>query len=68
VRDWVAEKIGAGSQKCGNYDHPVHYLQHMVWHEGWHAGLIVLALRLAGHEPSEETESALVWNQWRLPG
>ncbi len=67
VRDWVADKLAAGAQTVGNYDHPVLYLQHMVWHEGWHVGLIVLALRLAGHEPSDEWESANVWDQWRLP-
>lgn len=67
VRSWVADRIADGTQECGNYDHPVLYLQHMVWHEGWHAGLIVLALRLAGYEPNEETECALIWDQWRRP-
>lgn len=67
VRNWTEEQINADAQKVGNYDHPVFYLQHMLWHEGWHAGLIVLALRLAGHEPPEEQECALIWDQWRLP-
>lgn len=67
VRSWVAEKIAAGAQKTGNYDHPVLYLQHMVWHEGWHAGLIVLAMRLAGAEPTEEWECANIWDLWRDP-
>jgi len=68
VRDWVRAKIAENAQQCGNYDHPVLYLQHMIWHEGWHAGLIMLALRRAGHEPTEEWEDANVWDQWRLPG
>lgn len=67
VRGWVAEQIEAGTQQAGNYDHPVLYLQHMMWHEGWHAGLLVLAMRLAGHEPSEEWECAHVWDLWRQP-
>lgn len=67
VRSYVSEQIAAGAPAIGHYDHPVLYLQHMVWHEGWHAGLIILALRLAGHEPSEETECALIWDVWRLP-
>lgn len=68
VRSWTEQRIADGSQQCGNYDHPVLYLQHMMWHEGWHAGLIMLALRLAGHEPNEDTECALIWDVWRLPG
>lgn len=67
VRSWVAGQIESGAQQTGNYDHPVLYLQHMMWHEGWHAGLIVLALRLAGHEPTEEWECANIWDLWRLP-
>lgn len=67
VRSWVADRLADGSQSVGNYDHPVLYLQHMVWHEGWHAGLIVLGLRLAGHEPTEEWECANIWDLWRLP-
>ncbi len=47
------------------YDNPVLFLQHMVWHEGWHVGLIFLGLRLAGQEPSEEWEEPHVWSQWR---
>lgn len=67
VRSWVSEQIAAGTQQVGHYDHPVLYLQHMVWHEGWHYGLMMLALRLAGHEPTEEWECANVWDLWRLP-
>jgi uncharacterized damage-inducible protein DinB len=67
VRAWVAEKIESGEQQVGNYDHPVLYLQHMVWHEGWHVALIMLALRLAGHEPTEEWECENIWDLWRRP-
>jgi uncharacterized damage-inducible protein DinB len=67
VRSWVAEQIEAGTQRTGNYEHPVLYLQHMVWHEGWHAALLMLAMRRAGQEPSEEWECANIWNLWRDP-
>lgn len=67
VRDWVAEQISKDAQQVGNYDHPVMYLQHMMWHEGWHYGLLMLALRVAGKEPSEEWECANIWDLWRLP-
>ena len=68
VHDWTAEQIALGTQQAGNYDHPVLYMQHMLWHEGWHAGIIVLALRLAGIEPTDEEECAMIWDLWRLPG
>ena len=47
------------------YDNPVLLLQHMVWHEGWHVGLICLALRLNGQEPPQEWEESNVWGMWR---
>lgn len=47
------------------YDNPVLLLQHMIWHDGWHVGLIFLALRLNGQEPPEEWEEPNVWGQWR---
>jgi uncharacterized damage-inducible protein DinB len=68
VRSWVAKALEDGVQQAGHYDHPVLYLQHMVWHEGWHFALIMLALRLGGHEPTEEWEDANVWDMWRAPG
>lgn len=64
VRDWVAGKL-ASNEPIQQYDHPVLYLQHMIWHEGWHCALIMLALRLAGQEPPEEWEDANIWQLWR---
>ncbi len=37
----------------------------MVWHEGWHAGIILLALRLNGREPAEQWEETNLWGIWR---
>ena len=65
VRESVAEKIASGCGPCGGYDNPILHLQHMVWHEGWHVGLILLALRIAGQEPTDEWEEANIWNHWR---
>lgn len=65
VETAVRNAITAGRTKCGGYDHPVFFLQHMIWHEGWHIGLIFLGLRLAGQEPAMEWEEANVWGQWR---
>lgn len=59
------ECLDGGIGKVGGYDHPMLFLQHMVWHDGWHVGLIMLGLRLAGEEPSEEWEETNVWGHWR---
>ncbi|CAN5640324.1 hypothetical protein BH11ARM2_BH11ARM2_25210 [soil metagenome] len=68
VREAVQELLENGTGAVGGYDHPVLFLQHMVWHEGWHVGLLFLGLRLAGKEPSEEWEEAHVWGEWRTEG
>ncbi len=61
-RHWMT----SGGGPSGGYDNPVLFLQHMVWHEGWHVGLIFLALRLAGQEPTEEWSEENVWGEWRV--
>ncbi|MGV3615772.1 MAG: DinB family protein [Fimbriimonas sp.] len=65
IRQAVREHLEKGTGAVGGYDHPVLFLQHMIWHEGWHVGLIFLGLRLAGQEPAEEWEEAHVWGEWR---
>lgn len=68
VREAVSEALEAGgpmSSEHVTYDNPIVFLQHMMWHDGWHIGLIFLALRLNGQEPPEEWEEPNVWGQWR---
>ena len=68
VREAVRESLKKDDPMAGSnvvYDNPVLFLQHMVWHDGWHVGLIFLALRLNGQEPPEEWEEPNVWGQWR---
>ena len=65
VRQALAEALQEGRVKVGGYDHPVFFLQHLVFHEGWHIALIFLAFRLAGQEIPEEWEEARVWGEWR---
>lgn len=69
VRAAVSEALDKGLEPMAGgfvtYDNPVLFLQHMVWHDGWHVGLIFLALRLAGQEPPEEWEEEQVWGLWR---
>jgi len=68
VREAVQAALKKGGKMAGEhvvYDNPVLFLQHMVWHDGWHVGLIFLALRLNGQEPPEEWEEPNVWGLWR---
>jgi len=61
----VRSLVDAGQTRVGPYSHPTFFLQHMLWHEGYHFGLITLALRNGGLEPSEEWEEENVWGIWR---
>lgn len=65
LESWLAGTLDQEGP-AGNYDHPVFLLQHMIWHEGYHVGLILLALRLGGAEPSEEWEEEHLWSRWRV--
>jgi uncharacterized damage-inducible protein DinB len=65
IEKWLTTALPEGKQS-GGYDHPAFFLQHMVWHEGWHIGLIMLGLRLAGKEPTDEWEEAHLWGRWRV--
>src|SRR5579863_5483369 len=68
VRDAVQTGLDKGGPMAGphvTYENPVLLLQHMVWHDGWHVGLIFLGLRQNGQEPPEEWEEPNVWGLWR---
>lgn len=68
IRNVVEKGLVASVPLSGEnvtYDNAVLLMQHMVWHEGWHVGLIFLALRLNGQEPPEEWEEPNVWGRWR---
>lgn len=62
----MRELLANNAQAVGGYDHPLFFLQHMIWHEGWHVGLIMLGLRLNNEEPPEEWEEAHLWGEWRV--
>lgn len=65
VRNALTTALEEGWTSAGPYTHPVMFLQHMMWHEGWHFGLILLALRIGGQEPAEAWEEEHVWGIWR---
>ena len=64
VRDVVRSKVEAGQAMNLHYDHPILFIQHMLWHEGYHHGQIKLALKLAGHAISDEQAGPLTWQVW----
>lgn len=67
VREATQSALEQNIAPMGPYDHPVFFLQHMLWHEGYHAGLILLALRLAGQDPGDAWEEKHIWELWRGP-
>ena len=64
VRDAVQSRISSGQKMDLHYDHPVFYLQHMIWHEGYHHGQIKLALKVTGHPFEDEEIGPLTWGIW----
>jgi uncharacterized damage-inducible protein DinB len=64
VRDAVKSRVEAGRAMDLHYDHPILFLQHMIWHEGYHHGQIKLALKLAGHPITNEQAGPISWRVW----
>jgi len=64
VRDVVKARVEAGRDMDLHYDHPILFLQHMIWHEGYHHGQIKLALKLAGRPITNEKAGPVTWRVW----
>lgn len=64
VRDAVESLIESGQEMKVHYDHPLLYLQHMIWHEGYHHGQIKLALKMIGSPFNDEEIGPLTWDLW----
>lgn len=64
VREAVESQLNNGRQMKIHYDHPVLFLQHMIWHEGYHHGQIKLALKMADHALSNAEIGPLTWAVW----
>jgi uncharacterized damage-inducible protein DinB len=64
VREAVKSRLQNGQPMDLHYDHPILFLQHMIWHEGYHHGQIKLALKLAGCAVSNEKAGPLTWRVW----
>lgn len=64
VREAVKGRVEAGRAMDLHYDHPILFLQHMVWHEGYHHGQIKLALKLMGRPISDDEAGPVTWSVW----
>jgi hypothetical protein len=64
VRDAVEDCLRSGKPMRQHYDHPLLFLQHMIWHEGYHHGQIKLALKVAGQPFDDKQIGPLTWSVW----
>ncbi|MGD0096808.1 MAG: DinB family protein [Terracidiphilus sp.] len=64
VRDAVEDCLRSGKPMRQHYDHPLLFLQHMIWHEGYHHGQIKLALKVAGQPFDDKRIGPLTWGVW----
>ena len=64
VRDAVESLLLSGTPMLLHYDNPLLYLQHMIWHEGYHHGQIKLALKAANIPFDDEQIGPLTWDLW----
>lgn len=64
VREAVKGKLASGQQMDLHYDHPILFLQHMIWHEGYHHGQIKLALKAAGLPLDNKVAGPVTWRVW----
>lgn len=64
VRDAVRSRLESGREMKLHYDHPILFLQHMIWHEGYHHGQIKLALKGTGRPLEDAEVGPLTWGVW----
>jgi uncharacterized damage-inducible protein DinB len=64
VRDAVEDYLCSDRPMRQHYDHPLLFLQHMIWHEGYHHGQIKLALKVAGQPLDDKQIGPLTWSIW----
>jgi uncharacterized damage-inducible protein DinB len=64
VRQAVKSRVEAGRALDLHFDHPILFLQHMIWHEGYHQGQIKLALKLAGRPITNQQAGPVTWRIW----
>jgi uncharacterized damage-inducible protein DinB len=64
VRDAVKHAVESGRDMKIHYDHPILFLQHMIWHEGYHHGQVKLVLKLARLPIADQQAGPVTWQVW----
>ncbi len=64
VRNVLEDRLRSGQPMQQHYDHPLLFVQHMIWHEGYHHGQIKLALKVAGQPLNDKQIGPLTWSIW----
>lgn len=64
VRRAVRARVETDQPMDRHFDHPILFLQHMIWHEGYHHGQIKLALKLAGRPLDDAVVGRATWGVW----
>jgi uncharacterized damage-inducible protein DinB len=64
VREAVRGRLLSGEALERHYDHPLLFLQHMIWHEGYHHGQIKLALKVSGSPLADRDAGRVTWGVW----
>ena len=64
VRDAVKSRVAKGQAMNQHFDHPILFIQHMIWHEGYHHGQIKLALKQAGRPIANKDAGPGTWRIW----
>ena len=64
VREAIEDRLKSRKPMNEHYDHPMLFLQHMIWHEGYHHGQIKLALKAAGRPLANDDIGRGTWGIW----
>jgi uncharacterized damage-inducible protein DinB len=62
IGDAVKHYVETGQALRVRFDHPLLFLVHLIWHEGYHHGQIKLALKAAGLGLDDESIGAVTWH------
>jgi len=68
MRDAVQHYVETGQALWVRFDHPLLFLVHLIWHEGYHHGQIKLALKAAGMGLEDEVIGPLTWDVFMEKG
>jgi uncharacterized damage-inducible protein DinB len=65
IREAVRSKVEQGRALERSYDHPIFFLQLLMFHEAYHHGQIKLALKTQGHPIPDDVAGPMTWDVWR---